>query len=109
MSRFIRFLSRRRTGRGIRRSGTDQADSAAVGKKGHLLCKVELLDGTDINVDLPVRKPLNVSIIVILFTLRFILFLVFSCCDCFKVSYSSGSPIYLYVDGSEVWNPYIHV
>jgi len=57
MSRFIRFLSRRRTGRGIRRSGTDQVDgAAAVGKKGHLLCKVELLDGTDITVDIPVRK-----------------------------------------------------
>jgi len=61
MSRFIRFLSRRRTGRGIRRTDQlDAAGSAAVGKKGHLLCKIELLDGTDITVDLPVPESLTV-------------------------------------------------
>jgi len=63
MSRFIRFLSRRRTGRGIRRTALDQVDSAAVGKKGYLLCKVELLDGTDITIDLPVRKRLMLFMI----------------------------------------------
>ena len=50
MSRFFRFLSRRRTGRGFK------SDSylGEKSKKGLIVCRVILLDGTDIPVELTV-------------------------------------------------------
>lgn len=54
MSKFIRFLSRRRTGRGINKSATE--DGGFKKKKGIVACKVILLDGTDMMVELPVRS-----------------------------------------------------
>lgn len=54
MSKFIRFLSRRRTGRGINKSTTE--DGGFKKKKGIVACKVILLDGTDMMVELPVRS-----------------------------------------------------
>jgi len=54
MSKFIRFLSRRRTGRGINKSPAE--DGGFKKKKGIIACKVVLLDGTDLMVELPVRS-----------------------------------------------------
>ena len=51
MSRFFRFLSRRRTGRGIKRTEIGHPK-----KKNVLPCIVMLLDGTDFSVDLPKRS-----------------------------------------------------
>ena len=49
MFRFFRFVSRRRTGRGIKRTEIGHPK-----KKNVLPCIVMLLDGTDFSVDLPV-------------------------------------------------------
>ncbi|KAL3831671.1 hypothetical protein ACJMK2_023394 [Sinanodonta woodiana] len=49
MSRFFRFLSRRRTGRGIK---TEHDGPAPAKKKNVITCTVILLDGTDYTVDL---------------------------------------------------------
>ncbi|XP_013409661.1 band 4.1-like protein 5 [Lingula anatina] len=46
MSRLIRFLSRRRTGRGIQKVGDGKP------RKGCINCKIILLDGTDISIDI---------------------------------------------------------
>ena len=48
MSSFFRFLSRRRTGR---RGVPDQRERT---KKGHVVCKVILLDATDCTLDVKV-------------------------------------------------------
>lgn len=57
MSRLIRFLSRRRTGRGIKGSSAGTEPAAAgdgfTKKKGIVACKIVLLDDTDISVELP--------------------------------------------------------
>lgn len=59
MSRFIRFLSRR-GGRAAQRAGTGADQSGAgAGKqrsKHALPCNIQLLDGTDLVVDLPVSS-----------------------------------------------------
>lgn len=50
MSKLVRFLSRRRTGKGIKRGA--QTDPK---KNKHIInCTVVLLDGTDISIELPV-------------------------------------------------------
>ncbi|KAK3591142.1 hypothetical protein CHS0354_040209 [Potamilus streckersoni] len=49
MSRFFRFLSRRRTGRGIK---TEHDGPVPAKKKNVITCTVILLDGTDYTVDL---------------------------------------------------------
>ena len=49
MSKFFRFLSRRRTGRGVKRTEIGHPK-----KKNVVPCIVMLLDGTDFSIDLPV-------------------------------------------------------
>jgi len=49
MSSLIRFLSRRRTGRGYQKRGEQPPDKA---KKHLITCKVILLDGTDYSIDI---------------------------------------------------------
>ena len=48
MSRLIRFFSRRRTDRGV------QKHQEHLPKKGYVLCKVLLLDGSDVAIEVPV-------------------------------------------------------
>lgn len=50
MSRFFRFLSRRRTGRGIKKK--DFVDSPTPKKKHAIVCTVMLLDGTDYTTEI---------------------------------------------------------
>ena len=52
MSRLIRFLSRRRTARGVQKNKKDEQTHKP--KKGYMVCKVLLLDGTDVGIDVPV-------------------------------------------------------
>ncbi len=54
MSRLIRFLSRRKSGRGVQKNKHD--DRLHKPKKGYMVCKVMLLDGSDVSIDLPVSK-----------------------------------------------------
>lgn len=55
MSKLVRFLSRRRTGKGIKR-GVHSSDPK---KKKHVVdCTVVLLDDTDVSIELPVSKIL---------------------------------------------------
>ena len=49
MSRFFRFLSRRRTGRGIKKT-----DLPVPKKKHAIICTVMLLDGTDYTTEIHV-------------------------------------------------------
>ncbi|XP_076094698.1 uncharacterized protein LOC143065171 isoform X7 [Mytilus galloprovincialis] len=51
MSKFFRFLSRRRTGRGVKRTEIGHPK-----KKNVVPCIVMLLDGTDFSIDLPKRS-----------------------------------------------------
>ena len=51
MSKLVRFLSRRRTGKGIKR-GVQQSDPKK--NKHVIVCTVVLLDGTDVTIELPV-------------------------------------------------------
>lgn len=51
MSKLVRYLSRRRTGKGIKRGGHQQDDHK---KKHVIVCTVVLLDGTDVTIELPV-------------------------------------------------------
>ncbi|XP_064617281.1 band 4.1-like protein 5 isoform X2 [Liolophura sinensis] len=54
MSAFFRFLSKRRTGRGAKnRSDAQTAGVPVKHKKNVLSCKVILLDGADLSVDVP--------------------------------------------------------
>jgi len=53
-NRLIRFLSRRKTGRGINRGTQQQVDPKQ--KKHVIVCTVVLLDGTNIDIELPVCK-----------------------------------------------------
>lgn len=50
MSKLIRYLSRRRTGKGIKRGA--QPDGKK--NKNVLTCTVILLDGSDVSIELPV-------------------------------------------------------
>ena len=56
MSKLVRFLSRRRTGKGIKRGVQNQGDPKK--NKHVIVCRVILLDGTDVSIELPVSsKP----------------------------------------------------
>ena len=57
MSRLIRFLSRRRTGRGIHRTAAEESAKQKL-KKNILVCQVQLLDNTDVSIDVPVSMTL---------------------------------------------------
>ena len=52
MASFLRFFSRRRTGRGVRRG--DQTQGYEKPNKKNIICKVLLLDGTDVTIEVPV-------------------------------------------------------
>lgn len=53
MSKLVRFLSRRRTGKGIKR-GVHASDPK---KKKHVIdCTVVLLDGSDVSIELEVNN-----------------------------------------------------
>lgn len=52
MSKLVRYLSRRRTGKGIKRGVQTQEDHKK--NKHVIVCTVVLLDGTDVTIELPV-------------------------------------------------------
>lgn len=57
MSKFFRFFSRRRTGRGVKSDQTDHGHP--LKKKNAVQCTVMLLDGTDFSTELHV-SPMNI-------------------------------------------------
>lgn len=57
MSKFFRFFSRRRTGRGVKSDQTDHGHP--LKKKNAVRCTVMLLDGTDFSTELHV-SPMNI-------------------------------------------------
>lgn len=72
MSKFFRFLSRRRTGRGVKSDQTDHGHP--LKKKNAVQCTVMLLDGTDFSTELHV-SPVNII-------------------SCFEMRYSRNYGIY---------------
>ena len=54
MSKLVRYLSRRRTGKGIKRGAQTQNDPKK--NKHVIVCQVVLLDGTDVTIELPVSS-----------------------------------------------------
>lgn len=72
MSKFFRFLSRRRTGRGVKSDQTDHGHP--LRKKNAVQCTVMLLDGTDFSTELHV-SPVNII-------------------SCFEMRYSRNYGIY---------------
>lgn len=56
MSKLVRYLSRRKTGKGIKR-GVQEPDPKK--NKHVIVCTVVLLDGTDVTIELPVSIFLN--------------------------------------------------
>lgn len=72
MSKFFRFLSRRRTGRGVKSDQTDHGHP--LKKKNAVQCTVMLLDGTDFSTELHV-SPVNII-------------------SCFEMKYSRNYGIY---------------
>lgn len=64
MSRFFRFLSRRRTGRGVKHKDSDHPKK----HKHHITCTVMLLDGTDFTVDIHVSMISFILLWILLFS-----------------------------------------
>lgn len=61
MSKFFRFLSRRRTGRGVKSDHTDHGGHP-VRRKNVVQCTVMLLDGTDFTTEIHVSRPICIEI-----------------------------------------------
>lgn len=76
MSKFFRFFSRRRTGRGVKSDQTDHGHP--LKKKNAVQCTVMLLDGTDFSTELHV-SPMNIRYLALKWdiqeTMAFIMFI----------------------------------
>lgn len=76
MSKFFRFFSRRRTGRGVKSDQTDHGHP--LKKKNAVQCTVMLLDGTDFSTELHV-SPMNIIYLALKWdiqeTMAFIMFI----------------------------------
>lgn len=68
MSKFFRFFSRRRTGRGVKSDQTDHGHP--LKKKNAVQCTVMLLDGTDFSTELHV-SPVNIISVISCFEMRY--------------------------------------
>lgn len=62
MSKLVRFLSRRRTGKGIKRGIQQPENDSKKANKNVIVCTVMLLDGTDVTIELPVSIALRLYV-----------------------------------------------
>ena len=90
MSRLIRFLSRRRTGRGVQKNKQDEQTHKP--KKGYIVCKVLLLDGSDVGIDVPVSLIHTLQS-----TVNYLVILQFELCEKHKVSCRCQSKTFIQV------------